>query len=152
MLGSKVIVSEKTRVYKDLSPRERGKIRWERLKEADLSTATTRKDIAVLGGYDRDDVKGSSWVNNLVNRGYLAEIIDRKEGQVRYCRYELTGKEPFHRVKRRKTRTKTEQTVQPVQVQERTRYAKITITRGDTTVAIEIDNKGAVELLNNILK
>lgn len=78
MLGSKVVVSEKTRVYKDLSPRERGKIRWERLKEADLSTATTRKDIAVLGGHDRDDVKGSSWVNNLVNRGCLAEIIDNK--------------------------------------------------------------------------
>lgn len=150
MFGSKLEVSESTRVYKDLTTREKGKIRWERLKEADLTNASTRKDIAMLGGYDRDDVKGASWVNNLVARGYLAEIFEHKEGQMRYNRYALTGKEPFHRkVKRKRTVIPTEikEIIKPI-----SSSAEVVIARGDMTITLKMGDRQVIDLITSILK
>lgn len=93
MLGSKLTVSEDTRVYKDLTKTEKAKIKLNRLKEADLSTPMTRKDVAVLGGYQYGDPKGTSWVSNLVKRGYLTEVFSSKNKQTVTNLYFLTNKE-----------------------------------------------------------
>lgn len=64
----------------DLSVRERGRLRFTRLKELDasgvLSKAKNRADVARLVGYTEEQArKGYTWVSSLIARGHLVETI-----------------------------------------------------------------------------
>lgn len=84
---------------KKLSPREVGKLRWQKIVEAEkrgeLQFCGTRKDVAVLAGYDRDEKKGVMWVRNMINRGHLTETLAEAKG-VYSTYYYSTGSKPKH--------------------------------------------------------
>lgn len=69
---------------KKLSPREIGKLRWQKIVEAEkrgeLQFCGTRKDVAALAGYDRNETKGAMWVRNMINRGHLIETLAEAKG------------------------------------------------------------------------
>lgn len=82
---------------KKLSPREIGKLRWQRIVEAEkrgeLQFCGTRKDVAALAGYNRDETKGAMWVRNMINRGHLTETLAEAKG-IYSTYYYSTGSKP----------------------------------------------------------
>lgn len=82
---------------KKLSPREIGKLRWQKIIEAEkrgeLQFCGTRKDVAVLAGYDRNEKKGVMWVRNMINRGHLTETLAEAKG-IYSTYYYSTGSKP----------------------------------------------------------
>ena len=84
---------------KKLSPREIGKLRWQKIVEAEkrgeLQFCGTRKDVAALAGYDRNEAKGATWVRNMINRGHLIETLAEAKG-IYSTYYYSTGSKPKH--------------------------------------------------------
>lgn len=84
---------------KKLSPREIGKLRWQKIIEAEkrgeLQFCGTRKDVAVLAGYDRNETKGVMWVRNMINRGHLIETLAEAKG-IYSTYYYSTKSKPKH--------------------------------------------------------
>lgn len=89
---------QKTKLKK-LSPREIGKLRWQKIVEAEkrgeLQFCGTRKDVAALAGYNRDEAKGAMWVRNMINRGHLTETLAEAKG-IYSTYYYSTGSKPKH--------------------------------------------------------
>lgn len=82
-----------------LSLRKIGELRWQKIVEAEksgeLQFCGTRKDVAVLAGYNRDETKGVMWVRNMINRGHLTETLAEAKG-IYSTYYYSTGNKPKH--------------------------------------------------------
>lgn len=101
-MEARVIFSKKTKdmLGKELSAVEKGKLRYEKLKEiADsgrLSVAKNRNDVANLIGILSEPYgTGYNWVTGLIRKGYLKEtIIQIGAGGNPEYEYTLTNKQP----------------------------------------------------------
>lgn len=93
----------KDKMSKPLNRRERGELRWKKLKELDesgkLSSARVRTDITKMMGLGDGYGAGYSWVSNMIRRGHLKETIygTDKNGRVEF-EYHVVG-EPDYRSK-----------------------------------------------------
>lgn len=85
---------------KKLSTREIGKLRWQKVVEAEkrdeLQFCNTRKDVAAVAGYDRDEARGATWVRNMINRGHLIETLAEAKG-IYSTYYYSVGSKPKHK-------------------------------------------------------
>lgn len=117
---------------KKLSPREVGKLRWQKIVEAEkrgeLQFCGNRKDVAVIAGYNRDEARGVMWVRNMINRGHLTETLAEAKG-IYSTYYYSTKSKPKH----------TNLTAEPKPQDEPKpqRPAKATIRYGDIEIALE---------------
>lgn len=162
MLASNVIISEETRKKNQLSKREQGRLRYEKLKEyeksGELSFATTRNELAQMVGYPDGDKTGGSWVNNMVNRGYISEsLVGYQDGKMRK-EFHLTNKTPdynFKAVKNAHQKMKAEQKTKEIAVakelEKRERESNITIKKGDITITATLDANDIVRIITNII-
>lgn len=82
MLNAKVIFSKETKekMEKGLNKFERGKLRFDKLKEMDeqgrLCLAHNRYEVANLVGYTEEQrLTGYRWVSNMVTNGYMSEVL-----------------------------------------------------------------------------
>ena len=99
---SRLIFSKETRkkMNEELSRAQRGKLRWNRIKDADdngiLSHAKNRYEVANIAGYSSAErSKGYQWVSNLVRRGHLQEIMHGlNNGKFEY-EYHVAGEPDF---------------------------------------------------------
>lgn len=118
MFVSKLTVSDELK-QNNLSPREKGRLRWQRLKDLDasgeLQFIKTRNDLAKAVGYGDKEPSGVAWTNNVIRRGYVKEVFTGFEGSKTMKEYHLTGKEPdfdFNGVRNRHTKKKAEKKVE----------------------------------------
>lgn len=94
---SKLFFSKETKdkLEKKISPQHKGKLRWERLKEAEasgaLQYAKRRVDLGKIVGLD-DYQTAYSWVSGLIGKGAVLESIVGFENGVPIHEYHL-GKE-----------------------------------------------------------
>ena len=94
-----------------MTPRERGKLLFARLEEAErdgrLGKAKDRRDVAEIAGYERDAVAGYNWVSSLISRGNMSETLRGwgKNG-VREAEYHL-AKRPDYEYRKSKKKAPT---------------------------------------------
>ena len=125
-MNARVVFSKKTqeKINKGLTPKERGKLRWEKLEQANrdgrLSLCKNRRDVAKLGGYTKEQTtKGYSWVHRLVSNGYLQEVHVSGVGRYAEFTYFINNKPNFlpfagrYGVDARKEPTKTIEPTKP---------------------------------------
>lgn len=165
MFASNVIISEETRKKNQLNKRQQGKLRYKRLQEmeqsGELSNASTRNELAQLLGYPKGDKAGISWVNNMVNRGYIKEYIAGAEKGKVMKEFHLTSKIPdydFSQVKAKNKAVRENKVVQENKVEEINRVEPEQKPNKPTRVVVEycgmtitIDNAGA-EYVSEIIK
>ena len=69
----------KEKMSKQLSHFEKGKLRWERLKELDssgeLDKARNRREISGMLGLGHNYGAGYSWISNMISRGHVKETL-----------------------------------------------------------------------------
>lgn len=98
MFASRITISDETREKNQLNKRQQGRLRYKRLQEmeqsGELSMATTRGELAEMLGYPKGNKTGVSWVNNMVNRGYISETLVGLEGGKMRKEFHLTSKVP----------------------------------------------------------
>lgn len=149
-------VSKKAKASK-LSLRERGKIMYEKLKNASdngaLEKAKTRGDVAELVDGTR------SWVSGLIERGFLREVLYTYENGLPAYKYNLTGKEPnYDYVKKTISATQTETISTAAETQttvtnKEQLLCKVEITKGDILIKLELSDYDKIgELVTTILK
>lgn len=81
MFANKLTISKQTLNKNTLNLRQKGRLRFEKLIEAEnngtLQRASTRKELALIAGFTDEETengkKGYSWVSNLIQRGYIKE-------------------------------------------------------------------------------
>lgn len=177
MFASKLTITKETQEQqaKSMSVRQKGRIMFARLKELEadgtLMKAKTRADVARLVGYPEERAKaGYSWVSNLIVRGHLSETIREwtPSGKM-MAEYHTTDTMPdygYEEVKRRKNKKKRgQQTAKAKMLNElqkiqseapvlvESKPIKIEITRGDTTIKVEMDGyEQASKLITTIMK
>ena len=162
MFASKVIISEETKKQNQLSKRQQGKLRYERMVELDrtgkLSEASTRNEVAVMLGFPSNSKTGISWVNNQVNRGYLAETLVGYEGGKMRKEFHTTNKQPdydFKRLKEATKRARAERKAKQIEIEKKIeedkQSATLTITKGDMTISTTLDGRDIVNVIINIL-
>ena len=102
---------------KGLNKRQRGRLRFERLKEAsengELQKAKTRADVARLVGFTSAQYKtGYSWVMNMITRKHLIERISGigKNGRAEY-EYHIGTDPDYNLVGANKGREKAKQRI-----------------------------------------
>lgn len=150
MFASKIIISEETRKKNQLNRRQQGKLRYQRLQElersGELSKASTRNELVELLGYPKGNQTGISWVNNMVNRGYLKEyIMGTEKGKVMKG-FHLTSKMPDYDFSQRaKNKATKENKVEEIdRVEPKQKLDKLTrVVVEYCGMAITIDNGGA---------
>lgn len=160
MFVSKLTVSDELK-QNNLSPQEKGRLRWQRLKEIDasgeLQFIKTRKELAVACGFQEGEAKGLSWAGNLYQRGYLSEVNVGFENGKKIKEFHLTGKEPDFDHRGVREALKKELSVKPVEpvvladaVEKAFEPATILIKKGQMTITITgVDVADAV---NKLLK
>lgn len=162
MLASNVIISEETRKQNQLSKRQQGKLRYKKLQEMEssgkISMATTRAELCELLGYEKGNKAGISWVNNMVNRGFLAERLVGYEGGKMRKEFYLTNKKPdydFVAVKQTHQKMKAEQKAKEIAVAEELEKRKdennLTISKGDLTITATLSANDIVRIITNII-
>lgn len=180
MFASKLTITKETQEQqaKSMSVRQKGRIMFARLKELEadgtLMKAKTRADVARLVGYPEERTKaGYSWVSNLIVRGHLSETIREwtPSGKM-MAEYHTTDTMPdygYEEVNRRKNKKKrgqqitkaeipsvySDNQIEPQIIERATinKPIKIEITRGDTTIKVEIDGyEQASKLITTIMK
>ena len=99
----------------ELQPAEKGKLRWERLKEAEehgsLASAKNRYEVANLAGFTEDErSRGYQWISSMVAKNYLQEIMHGvgKNGKFEY-EYHAVGDPDYSRQKAKEARLKKQQ-------------------------------------------
>lgn len=161
MFASKITISEETRKQNQLSKREQGRLRFEKLAELDtsgrLQFATTRNELAQMVGYPRGDKTGISWVNNMVNRGFISETLVGREGAKLKKEFHLTGKKPdyeFTAVKKAHQKMKAEQKAKEIVLKEKLKEVEkssnLTITKGDLSISTTLGQDNIVRVIANI--
>lgn len=135
------------KMSKKLSPRERGRLAYDRLVEAaengQLAKCKRRGEVANIVGYTKEQrAAGYAWVSQYIRRGHLSEVMIAP-GEYQYF---LGNKKPVFSYKGHKKTAEIEQETKPVSnvvVEEKatadnTGGNKITITIGDNlTVTID---------------
>ena len=153
----------KEKMEKGLNRRQAGRLRFERLKEAEneglLGKVETRIGVARLVGFTDAQYKtGYSWVSNLVTRKHLSETIRGfdEHGRARY-EYHIIG-DPTYTVVRKKS-NKNSKTVKPqnvaisVKTEERQTVCKLEITKGETTIKVELPTtQDVISVITNVLE
>ena len=145
---------------------------FEKLKEleksGELVKAECRSDLVRLLGF-RDKNIGYTWIVNWIRRGHLQETELGRDGNGRViANYKLTGSEPVWRTfgaDKKKSGKKTERAPEPpvMKVYDKEQIKadaptiimpiKIEITRGDTTIKVEMgDYEKVSELVKAVLK
>ena len=80
---------------KDLTPRQKGKIWFDRLTELDnsgeINKCTNRTELGRAVGIE-DDTKAYRWVANLVNRKHVSETLVSTEGGKKKYEYRIAHK------------------------------------------------------------
>lgn len=157
MLASNVIISEETRKKNQLNKRQQGKLRYQRLQELEqsgaLSNASTRNELAQMLGFGSGEKRGISWVNNMVNRGYIKEYIAGTEKGKVMKEFHLTSKAPDYDFSQAKAKNKAikENKVEEINKVEQkpTRPTRVVVEYCGMTITI--DNAGA-EYVSEIIK
>ena len=87
MFVSKLSFTKETedKMNKKLTAKERGKLRWQKLEEANekgrLAMCKNRYEVANLAGYPENKRReGYMWVTGLINRGKISEVMSGKNG------------------------------------------------------------------------
>ena len=161
MLASNVIISEETKKRNQLSKRQQGKLRYEKLAELDrtgqLQFATTRNELAQMLGYRDNDSKGISWVNNMVNRGYIVESLVGRDGRTVRKEFHLTQKKPdygFENVKKAHLKMKAEEKAKEIILKEKLeeveKLSNLTITKGDLSISTTLGQDNIVRVITSI--
>lgn len=95
-----------------LTSSQRGKLRWERIKEAEdhgsLSSAKNRHEVANIAGFTKENKeRGYQWVSNMIARKHLQEIAQGigKNGLIEY-EYHAISDPDYSRQKARDARLK----------------------------------------------
>lgn len=151
---------------KGLSPIEKGRRLYERLKRADetgeLSKARHRSDVAILAGYT-DDKKGYQWVSNMIYRKRLIEnVFGFDDEGIPIARYSI-GKESPKYVPRGKTNRQNKHIVISNMPVEKPKTEKPSAEDVDNVklrffnkeISIEVEAKNceqAIKLITTILK
>lgn len=155
----------KNKMTKGLNRRQQGKLRFERLKEAEanglLQKAKTRSEVAQLAGFTREQYKtGHSWVSNMLVRKHLIERISGMgmNGRAEY-EYHLGSEPDYSNHNAAKARAKINKQPKVVVDNVETKpkviasVAKLEIVRGDLSIKIEFANDtNVIELVKQLLK
>lgn len=159
----------KDKISKGLNRRQQGKLRFEKLKEAEenglLQKAKTRIEVAQLAGFTREQYKtGYSWVSNMLIRKHLIERISGigMNGRAEY-EYHL-GSDPDYEMKgviasRKKNNKEAEEVIvmntripEP-KPQVLASAIKMEITKGNLSIKVDItDSNIALDLIKQLLK
>ena len=149
---------------------ERGRELFGKLKElakdGTLEKAKSRADVATLVGYPSDQSKaGYSWVSNLIRRNYLKEkIVGVTPSGGMIAQYTLGDEEPMYDYEEFKKRKEAKENRKETWFKENMPVLeskevvnpdviKINITRGDTSINVEVVNTDqAIKLITTILK
>ena len=98
---SRLTISKETQeqLSKPLTKRERGRLRYIRLKELGekgiLSKARTREDVLKMVGFTDATMKtGDAWLGYMIKQGYLKETVVWKRGRKGEYEYTMGSKEP----------------------------------------------------------
>lgn len=115
-----------------LTSAQRGKLRWERIKEAEehgsLASAKNRYEVANVAGFTEENRnRGYQWVSNMISRKHLQEVMRGvgKNGKFEY-EYHTVGEPDYSRQKaknarlKKQQRRKEEEATQVVKKQEKT--------------------------------
>lgn len=164
MFASTVKLSKDTLALNELTPKQKGKIRYERLVEASkngvLSKATNRYEVANLVGYgEYDQAKGYSWVSNLIDRQCIIEQIDHfdeKTRKVKYLYY-LGPKQPNYeppRGKRKQIEKPENITEQPIEtpkvIEQNTSTQEISITVNKLNIKFNLPEDKIINLIKQL--
>lgn len=155
----------KDKISKGLNRRQQGKLRFEKLKEAEenglLQKAKTRIEVAQLAGFTREQYKtGYSWVSNMLIRKHLIERISGigMNGRAEY-EYHLGSDPDYSNHKAAKARAKIDKQPEIIVDNIETKsqviasVAKLEIIRGDLSIKIEFANDtNVIELVKQLLK
>lgn len=163
MFASKVIISEETRAKNQLSKRQQGKLRYQKLveyeKSGELSYASTRNELAQMLGFPENNKTGISWVNNMVNRGYISETLHGYENGKMRKEFHLTNKVPdydFERIKQNnkeyKALKKAQEIVVAEEVEKRKAENNLVITKGDLTITTTLASNDIVHIIMGIIQ
>lgn len=94
---------------------QKGKLRWERIKEAEehgsLSSAKNRYEVSYIAGFTEETKnRGYQWVSNMISRKHLKEIMlgMGKDGKFEY-EYHTVSDPDYSRHKARDARLKKQQ-------------------------------------------
>ena len=157
-----------------MTARLEGKKRFEFLQEMErtgaLAKMSCRSEVSELVGYPKGSETGTSWVNNLIHRGYMVENLERQYDGTLKKTYRLTGRVPDYdhrravakRTKSRKAAEKVQSITTPVVLSRA--YApsedvkvlgtttKVVIEHNGTTVTIENADASYVSEIFNAIK
>ena len=162
----------KEKMEKELNGFQKGKLRWEKLKEADregrLSLAKNRYELSNLAGFASNEAKrGYQWIAARISKGQIKETIHQlgTNGKMEY-EYHL-GEEPDydHKKARALRWVKHEEETAPVQKDtgktmiwidesvKDTKTYRLEFSRGDVVIKLEIeDYNEVIETIKTILK
>ena len=134
-------------------------IRYKRLQELEqsgaLSNASTRNELAQMLGFGDGEKRGISWVNNMVNRGYVKEYITGAEKGKVMKEFHLTSKIPDYdftqaRAKNKAIRENKVEEINKVEPEQKpSKPTRVVVEY--CGMAITIDNAGA-EYVSEIIK
>lgn len=160
----------KDKMSKGLNKRQRGQLRFERLKEAEangrLQKAKTRADVARLAGFTSDQYKtGYSWVMNMLTRKHLIEHISGmgRNGRAEYD-YAIgttpdygmvnatKGRAKFHEQRKEVMTDKCHVIADEVPTVLAPAPQKITIKYGELSIELEnIDRETTINMVTDML-
>lgn len=155
----------------ELNGLQRGKLRWQKLKEADesgkLAMAKNRYEVGNIAGFtDGERKQGYQWVAAKIHKGQIKETIHNlgEHGKMEY-EYRLVKDPDYSREKARKLRWKdhekttvaTPKSVGKTMIwfdeSAKIKRYKLEFSRGDTTIRLELDDYNEViETIKTILK
>ena len=140
---SRLIFSKETKeeIGKELNVSQRGKLRWERIKDAEasgkLNYAKNRYEVANIAGFTEETKsRGYQWVSNMIGRKHLQEVMQGfgKNGKMEY-EYHVLSDPDYERENARKARMNTNKNKKNESVKPKGKV-DTTITRGKTMFAI----------------
>ena len=150
---SRLIFSKETRkkMNEELSRAQRGKLRWNRVKDADdngiLSHAKNRYEVANIAGYSSAErSKGYQWVSNLVRRGHLQEIMHGlNNGKFEY-EYHVVGEPDFSHQNARKAAKQKFEKQSTIKINKKTKHNKKSANKNIQEKAVEHKETKKIEI------
>lgn len=174
MEASRIFFTKETKnkMEQGLNISQRGKLRWQKVKEAEesgrLAMAKNRTEVAYLAGFtEATKNRGYQWVANMVRRKHLQEIIVGMgdHGFVEY-EYHVVSDPDYDKKNAHKNRwannkantapkkqESAKTTMLVSEVAKGTNKYKLEFSRGEVTIRLELDDYEKVaELIKAILK
>lgn len=143
---SRLTISKETQeqLSKPLTKRERGRLRYVRLKELGekgiLSKARTREDVLKMVGFTDATMKtGDAWLAYMIKQGYVQETVVWKRGRKGEYEYTMGAKEPNYDIFNRNAskKKKAEPVVEQVEHVEPVKKTKAIFRRNDVEIELE---------------